>query len=482
MAPEPALPRADVGEPAEDEELYAYLRQSPPWLVSAIIHMGLLIVLGLWVLAVQHDPPVELEVTLSEERGEQLDDFTFSTSLEDLYDEEIITPEHLPEVLDPFAAPINSEIAIDANKAMSEIAAPVVGLALSGREAGMKQSLLAAYGGDATTESAVQKGLAWLARNQQRDGSWSLAGPYSGGAVNENKYAATAMALLAFQGAGHTHQSGEHSRQVARGWNWLLKQQDADGNFFHSGSAHHRLYTQAQCTIALCELYGMTKDEKFKKPAEKAVQYAIRVQDQDAGGWRYNPGSGADTSVTGWFVMALQSARMAYIPVPEESLDLVSKYLDSAQTNDGSGYLYMPGSHGGAAMDAEGLLCRQYLGWQRNDPRLVLGAQQLVANPVDWNDRDCYYWYYATQVCHHMEGDIWRAWNKQMKEVIPPMQTQRGAERGSWDPDGDQWGPHGGRLYVTCLHIYMLEVYYRHLPIYQYRVFIAPSDGPADRS
>ena len=32
----------------------------------------------------------------------------------------------------------------------------------------------------------------------------------------------------------------------------------------------------------------------------------------------------------------------------------------------------------------------------------------------------------------------------------------------------DQWGQHGGRLYTTCLSIYMLEVYYRHLPIYNY--------------
>ena len=32
--------------------------------------------------------------------------------------------------------------------------------------------------------------------------------------------------------------------------------------------------------------------------------------------------------------------------------------------------------------------------------------------------------------------------------------------------DGDKWGPHGGRLYVTCMCVYMLEIYYRHLPLY----------------
>ena len=40
---------------------------------------------------------------------------------------------------------------------------------------------------------------------------------------------------------------------------------------------------------------------------------------------------------------------------------------------------------------------------------------------------------------------------------------------GSWSPDQGQWAGFGGRLYQTCLCIYMLEVYYRHLPIYKWR-------------
>jgi len=61
------------------------------------------------------------------------------------------------------------------------------------------------------------------------------------------------MALLAFQGAGHTHQRGSHQLIVKRGWDYLLKQLDADGNFFHYSVDHHRLYSQAQATIAICE-------------------------------------------------------------------------------------------------------------------------------------------------------------------------------------------------------------------------------------
>jgi len=31
----------------------------------------------------------------------------------------------------------------------------------------------------------------------------------------------------------------------------------------------------------------------------------------------------------------------------------------------------------------------------------------------------------------------------------------------------DRWGPHGGRLYVTTLNLLSLEVFYRHLPLYE---------------
>jgi hypothetical protein len=93
---------------------------------------------------------------------------------------------------------------------------------------------------------------------------------------------------------------------------------------------------------------------------------------------------------------------------------------------------------------------------------MLIGPQ-----PIDWdNDKDVYAWYYITQVAHHLGGDPWRRWNDRMKEVLPAMQVQKGPEAGTWDPSLDKWGHIGGRLFTTCFCTYMLEVYYRHLPIY----------------
>jgi len=67
-----------------------------------------------------------------------------------------------------------------------------------------------------------------------------------------------------------------------------------------------------------------------------------------------------------------------------------------------------------------------------------------------------------------MEGDVWIAWNTKMKAMLLKAQSTKDHEAGSWHEGVDQG--HGadaaGRLYCTSLATMILEVYYRHLPIY----------------
>lgn len=469
-APDGDQPRVRDADDEQDSQVAEKaIRSAPPWLISAVIHMVALILAGIFYLANDGDKQIFLEIRPAPEEGEQLDDAMLEMpQLETLEVVEPMFSEDITLVEDPLAAPPELDLTIDATQAISEIAAPSIGMALNGRTAGAKKALLAAYGGNATTEAAVELGLEWLARQQdKRTGMWSLKGPYVDGGGAENEVAATALALLAFQGAGNTHQAGKHKRVVERGADALLKLQDADGNFFHEGVYNHRLYTQAQATIAVCELYGMTKDKKFRLPAQKALDYAARAQSPTLGGWRYTPRQDSDTSVTGWFVMALQSGMMSGLEVQSPTLDAVSKYLDRA-TKDGSQYSYQAGGEPTLTMTAEGLLCRQYLGWDHDDPRLQAGIDYVNENLIDYSNENVYYWYYATQATHHMGGEDWNKWNEVMRTKVPARQVKEGAERGSWNPGGDRWGHHGGRLYTTCLSLFMLEVYYRHLPIYKH--------------
>lgn len=476
-------------EEAGEEVVQEIVKRSPPWAVSAVVHLVLFVVLALITWTVTRPPTgIVAEFTepepdiWSEKLGEQNEiDTTLTT--DQPKEQQVISDSPLPPVPDPFAAPPDNPIEENAQHATSNVTAPDVGMALHGRQRGRRGDLLAAYGGNRLTEEAVLAALEWLARNQLKDGSWSLVGPYSDGALDENKLAATSMALLAFQGHGDTHIAPDpgdfkkdadyqralrYSKIVANGWSAMLKTLEKDGSFRNQCISHERLYAQGQAMIAICEIYAMTGDEKFKEPAQRVVDYAVKIQDK-LGGWRYEPGNDSDVSVSGWFMMGLQSARMGKLDVPQETLDKLSGFLDKVALADGRQYRYRIGGPTTDAMTAEGLLCRQYLGWKRDDPRMLGGVQFIGERPMVWTagKRNVYYWYYATQVAHHMEGEYWRKWNNVMKQMLPSNQIRKGKEDGSWNPNGDYYGEMAGRLFVTCMSTYMLEVYYRHLPIYR---------------
>ena len=118
---------------------------------------------------------------------------------------------------------------------------------------------------------------------------------------------------------------------------------------------------------------------------------------------------------------------------------------------------------------------RIYLGWGPENPALQRGADFLVQNLPSYGNaenplRDAYYWYYATQVMFQMQGEHWKTWNQAIQQLLPREQVQSGPWAGSWDPlrsVPDRWGKEAGRLYVTAMHLLILEVYYRHLPLFR---------------
>jgi len=354
-----------------------------------------------------------------------------------------------------------------------------LGTGLGGRGSGRREALAGTTGGTGASERAVAGGLNWLARHQSPSGNWSLqftkhckGGSCSGQGEILHDSGATAMVLLAFQGAGQTHKAkGPYRERVQKGVSWLLKHQDARSGDLSAG-APQPMYSHGLATIALCEAYGMTKDEIVGAAAAKAVRFIERAQNEATGGWRYTAGShDADTSVLGWQVMALKSAQMAGIGVNSMTFEGARRYLGTVAQGQNRGlYVYMPYREVSPSMTAVGMLCQQYLGIARDDPSMVEGRQYLLANLPDPNlNRDIYYWYYATLAMHNFMGPEWDRWNRQMRRTLISTQCKGGCAEGSWDPEHpalDKWA-RAGRLYMTALSTLTLEVYYRYLPLFQ---------------
>ena len=357
--------------------------------------------------------------------------------------------------------------------------------AASGRmSAAAKNALVRTMGGNSASEAAVAYGMRWLAKHQMPDGGWSFehdAHPDCKGQCSQpgtlkggGRTAATGMALLAFLGGGHTHQAGDYQKEVKNGVEFLLKSGKATDKGFDlcpTVTANEKMYTQGLCTIALSELAALTKDNRVKTAATGAVAFIVAAQNPKSGGWRYVPyptsQDPGDTSVVGWQIMALKSAKNAKLPFGPSTFKGAEQYLNAAQLEGGSKYKYDLNQKAATpTMTAAALLCRMYLGWDRKNKGLQEGVQYLIKTKPAPNNM--YYNYYATQVLHHWGGDEWTTWNGIMRDQL--VRTQKtgkdGHMQGSWDL-ADPHGGVGGRLYMSCLCIMTLEVYYRHLPIYR---------------
>ncbi|RMG41252.1 MAG: hypothetical protein D6725_01740 [Planctomycetota bacterium] len=379
-----------------------------------------------------------------------------------------------------------ARLAPDAERRFAELAkkatrrnlagAAGVPAALSMRRKGVREKAAATLGGSPESERAVERGLRWLAAHQHPDGHWSIHAfdencrdhHCTGTGTFEADSAATGLALLAFLGAGHTQRDGDYRESVSKGLQWLIDQQGDDGRLYVGAAPYVLFYSHGMATIALCEAYGLTRDESLREPCRRALQFIIDSQHPQFGGWRYRPRFESDTSVSGWQLMALKSGQTAGFPVPASVFARVARWLDSAEKFPGI-FAYHPTRAASLPMTAEGLLMLQYLGADRNDPRLRAGADHLAKNLPALHSRDVYYWYYATQVMFHMQGKYWETWNGRLRDLLVETQVKSGGAAGSWDPFQpvpDRWGKAGGRLYVTCLRLLTLEVYYRHLPLY----------------
>jgi hypothetical protein len=330
------------------------------------------------------------------------------------------------------------------------------------------------YGGSKESEAAVQRGLDWLAAHQNADGSWRLNNFHANckhakcpdAATVISDPAGTGLALLPFLGAGNTPEGGKHKVVVARALAWLVEKQQPNGTW-PAPRDNRPMYGHAMAAIALCEAYGMTQNVKLRGPAQKALDYIVKAQHAASGGWRYRPNEPADTSVVGWQMMALKSGEMAGLTVPAKTFDGIKKWLASVEANRPVGGQFgYQSAMATPAMTAQGLLCLQYLGAKRDDPRMRAGTDYLLKHLPRSSGDTTYYWYHANQVMYHMQGKHWKAWNDKLRDLLVATQETKGGLAGSWKPVDSRETP-GGRVYATALRLLMLEVYYRHLPLYQ---------------
>jgi hypothetical protein len=330
-------------------------------------------------------------------------------------------------------------------------------------------------GGSDKTEEAIKRSLDWFTRNQEGDGRWSIG--KHGGQKNHD-IAATSFAVLCYFGWGIKHnQPGKpdkHQKTVQKALKWLVDNMGKDGDF--TNGQGNGMYDQGVATMALAEAYGLTKDPVLKEPLRKSVDFIIKAQNPNHGAWDYKPwhkgpkGNRIDTSVSGWQIMALRSARMAGIKIKERPFQLASKWLDTIGAGQNRGlYGYDSRRYKSDAMVAEGLFAQQLLGTPPSHARMKESINHIASKPPKKGKRDFYYWYYGCLSLYQNQGPAWDEWNARIKPIWLDLQVKNGPNSGSWDHNkGGKHMKEMGRVITTALATLSLEVYYRYLPLYTF--------------
>jgi hypothetical protein len=323
----------------------------------------------------------------------------------------------------------------------------------------LKTETIAKFGMNKAVEP-IQKGLKWLASQQQEDGRWKCK-PMAGAT---DDMASTAFALLAFLADGNSEATGPYKDTVAKGVGFLLKQQRPDGSF---GGARH--YTEGLCVLALVEAFVMGGTDTEYEAAQKGVSYVVKVQ-RPEGGWLYggtdNAGPG-DTSVTGMMFQPLKQGQMAYLDFDPKALLLGRDFIDLMTAADGYVGYRGRGDRAGLALTAIGNLVRIYSGVSPDDQKVKPGLALVLQNKEQMK-ANIYFLYYGVMIAFLAGGDSWQSWSSMMLPFLIEKQVKEGPEAGSWAPEGKGVGA-GFADYLsqtdsTAMSLLALECCYRYVP------------------
>ena len=330
-------------------------------------------------------------------------------------------------------------------------------------------------------EQSIDRALAWLAKQQESDGS--IDAPASA------QPAATSLTVMAFLSKGHVPGEGPYGKVLDKAIDFVLRCQQSDGLLASSGSGSRSNgktanYNHAIAGLMLTEVYGMTdrsRAAKLKPAIVSALNFTRRNQTLpkaypgDQGGWRYvysDTYGDSDLSVTAWQLMFLRSAKNAEFDVPKQYVDDAIGYVRRCwQENQGVFYYKKSGSETrwSRGMVGAGILSLAMAG--QHDTAIAQRAGDWLLNypfrgfgeRIGSGDRFFYSTYYCSQAMAQLGGRHWKLFFPNLANVLVRSQQSSG----EWPPEPYGGDRSFGNTYTTAMAVLSLTPPLQLLPVYQ---------------
>jgi prenyltransferase beta subunit len=309
-------------------------------------------------------------------------------------------------------------------------------------------------------DTAVSRGLEYLAAEQKPDGSFTDQGP---------RVAITGLALLGYLASGDTPEIGKYGSTVGTAIDYLLKQAPADGYFGKVDGS--RMYGQAIVTLALAEAWGVVENdarrEKIRLVVTKSAEVILNGQKVKKpapfnGGWRYEPQSvDSDLSLSGWNVLALRACLDDGLDIPADSATSAVAFVIRCHRKEG-GFVYQPGSGDPSIASTGAAVLSLFVLNAGPSTERTDGLKFLREHRIDDQTRFPYYAMYYSVHAALQAGEAGGEVNiDQTLERLIKMQQQDG----SWPQSKS--GEEPGVSYATTMAVLTLEAPYHLLPVYQ---------------
>ncbi|MFV1968252.1 MAG: prenyltransferase/squalene oxidase repeat-containing protein [Pirellulaceae bacterium] len=313
---------------------------------------------------------------------------------------------------------------------------------------------------DPKWDTAIERGLQWVASTQSSLGHWT-AGNYP--------TAMTALAATALICSGSTTTQGPYARNIRRAVDYLTTKSRLNGLIGDPHTDNRYTYGHGFSMLFLSQMLGEEEDverrEELIEILAKAVDFSGKAQ-TPSGGWGYvsaKDGNNFDEgSTTITQIQGLRGCRNAGIPVPSEVIENAKKYIYSCKNPDG-GISYSSRNRGSSrpAITAAALAALYNAGDYDSEhvpDMLEYTKRNLYAITSDV--RSFGHWHYTylyySQVVYRQGPEEWGPFRDKLYGKILSTQT----------PDS-HWTGNIGPIYVTACNLIMLQLDRAYLPIYQ---------------
>ncbi len=347
-------------------------------------------------------------------------------------------------------------------------------------------------------DASVDRGLAWLAKQQQADGSFPT--------VTYGQPGVTSLCVLAYLSHGHMPGSGPYGKLLEDAVSYIASCQKPNGLVavvapggakivrnvprMMGGTA---VYNHGIASLTLSEVYASTQTttaKKIESIIEKSIEATLTMQRWpkarkiDEGGWRYldllnTSGESVDSNLsnTVWQMLFLRSAKNAGFEVSQEPIDGAVQFIRSCFHNRYHTFVLMPShsDHRTRGMSGAGVMCLALAGLHESPEATTAGDWILQHDFNRYNyvepfgqrgwldDRYHYGVFFCTQASYQLGGKYWEEFFPPVARVV--LTNQR--EDGSWDRESHNSDNKYGNSYTTSLMLLTLGAPNQLLPVLQ---------------